>query len=96
MNLKYVKNGENITGITLHFADEDFDTGNIIMQKTLPLEHNETMGTLFNRTNFMIADCLIDVLKNYHINDFLITKQTAFYGGKTYATYYCSNVPRSK
>lgn len=73
-----IKNGETITGITLHFADEDFDTGNIIMQKTLPLEHNETMGTLFNRTNFMIADCLIDVLKNYHINDFIDSKSQEY------------------
>ena len=48
------------------------------MQKTIPLEHNETMGTLFNRTNFMIADCLIDVLKNYHINDFIESKSQPY------------------
>lgn len=60
-----VKNGEIKTGITLHFADEGFDTGDIIIQKEMPVEKNETTGTLFNRSNFVIADSLIEVLKHY-------------------------------
>ncbi|MBR1977765.1 hypothetical protein IKA15_05755 [bacterium] len=69
-----IKNGETMTGVTLHFADEHFDTGDIIMQKSLPLEKGETMGTLFNRTNYMIADCLVDVLKNFEINGYIKAK----------------------
>ena len=58
-------NNEKETGITLHFMDEHFDTGNIIAQKKVPLEKNETMGTLFNRTNFLAAEFISEFLKHY-------------------------------
>lgn len=59
-----INNGEKQSGITLHFMDENFDTGDIIYQEKLKLSPFETMGTLFNRTNFMISDALIKVLSN--------------------------------
>lgn len=58
-----VNNGEKMSGVTLHFMDETFDTGDIIAQRRFELEPYETMGTLFNKTNFMIADMLTNVLK---------------------------------
>ena len=58
-------NSEKETGITLHFMDEHFDTGNIIAQKKVPIEKNETMGSLFNRLNFISADFLTAFLKKY-------------------------------
>lgn len=61
-------NNEKETGVTLHFMDEDFDTGNIIWQKKMPIEPHETMGTLFNRLNFLCADMVSDFLKQYEIN----------------------------
>ena len=57
-----INNGEKTTGITLHFADENFDTGEIIAQKSFLLNEKETIGTLFNRSNFMIADLLTNTL----------------------------------
>ncbi len=57
-----VKNGEKISGITLHFMDENFDTGDIIYQEKFNLIPNETSGTIFNRTNYMLSDALIKVL----------------------------------
>lgn len=60
-----IKNGETISAITLHFADENFDTGRIIAQETFPLIKKETMGMLFSRTNFMIADLLSKTLIEY-------------------------------
>ena len=59
-----IKNGEKKSAITLHFVDETFDTGDIIYQKEFDLLPNETMGTLFNRTNFMLSDALIEVLND--------------------------------
>jgi len=58
-----INNGEKISGITLHFIDEEFDTGDIIYQQKFDLTPFETMGSLFNRTNYMISDGLIEVLK---------------------------------
>lgn len=57
-----IKNGEKKSGITLHFMDETFDTGDIIYQEEFDLLPFETMGTLFNRTNFLLKDALIKVL----------------------------------
>lgn len=59
-----INNGEKTTGITLHFADEHFDTGSIIAQKGFMLEEKETIGTLFNRSNFMCAQMLTKVLND--------------------------------
>ncbi len=60
-----IKNAEKISGITLHFMDEDFDTGDIVYQEKFELLPWETMGTLFNRTNYMISDALIKILSDY-------------------------------
>lgn len=60
-----IKDGEKMSGITLHFADENFDTGRIIAQEIFPLTKKETMGMLFSRTNFMAADLLAKTLLKY-------------------------------
>ena len=58
-----INNGEKESGITLHFMDETFDTGDIVYQNKFKLLPNETMGSLFNRTNYMISDGLIKILE---------------------------------
>jgi len=57
-----IMNKDSKTGITLHFMDENFDTGDIIFQKEVPITHCETMGTIFNRTNFMFAQVHVDLI----------------------------------
>lgn len=58
-------NGEEQSAITLHFMDEGFDTGDIISQYIFNLDLNETMGTLFHRTNQMCASMLFEALDYY-------------------------------
>lgn len=58
-------NGEKESAITLHFMDEEFDTGDIISQYRFYLDPNETMGTLFYRTNEMCASMLYEALDHY-------------------------------
>ena len=60
-----IKNNEKMSAITLHFMDENFDTGDIIYQEKFELLPWETMGTLFNRTNYMFSDALIKILSDY-------------------------------
>jgi len=60
-----INNGEKETGVTLHFMDESFDTGDIIAQKNLPISSMETMGTLFNRLNILSFNMLIEALTAY-------------------------------
>lgn len=58
-------NGDLETGVTLHFMDEFFDTGDIIIQKKMPLSPFETMGTIFNRTNILAFNMLLEALSYY-------------------------------
>lgn len=66
-------NDEKETGITLHFMDEHFDTGNIVAQKKVLIEKNETMGTLFNRMNYLCADFLAEFLKQFEISSQIVS-----------------------
>ncbi len=63
-------NGEETSAITLHYMDENFDTGDIISQYRFNLDLNETMGTLFYRTNIMCASMLYEALDYYENNEF--------------------------
>jgi methionyl-tRNA formyltransferase len=68
-------NGETETGVTLHFMDEGFDTGDIITQKRVPLTPMETMGTLFNRLNLLGMQMLVGVLSEFEKGDLPRYKQ---------------------
>lgn len=58
-------NGEKVTGVTIHYMSEEFDNGDIILQKECPISDNETMGTLFNRTNEICTELMIATLQEY-------------------------------
>ncbi|MBE7704412.1 MAG: methionyl-tRNA formyltransferase [Cyanobacteria bacterium SIG29] len=63
-------NGEEESAITLHYMDENFDTGDIISQYRFDVDLNETMGTLFYRTNDMCASMLYEALDYYETHTF--------------------------
>jgi methionyl-tRNA formyltransferase len=58
-------NGEKETGVTLHFMDKNFDTGDIIYQEKISVSAMETMGTLFNRLNILGLNMLVNTLAKY-------------------------------
>ena len=58
-------NGETETGVTIHFMDESFDTGDIIAQKPYHIHSKATMGTLFNELNVLGIELLLQVLRAY-------------------------------
>lgn len=70
-----IRNKESHTGVTLHFMDEDFDTGDIIHQKKLELSSIETMGTLFNRLNLLAFEMLLETLQKYENEELTSQKQ---------------------
>lgn len=59
-----INNNESKTGITLHFMNEEFDEGDIIYQQEIPILPFETMGTLFNRTNFMFLNAQVEMISH--------------------------------
>lgn len=60
-------NDEKETGVTLHFMDENFDTGNIILQHKVPIDKKETMGTLFNKMNYICAQAISKFLQQFEM-----------------------------
>lgn len=40
------KNNEAETGITIHYVDSNYDTGSIILQKSVPLDPNDTLDQI--------------------------------------------------
>ncbi|OGH98165.1 MAG: hypothetical protein A2104_05965 [Candidatus Melainabacteria bacterium GWF2_32_7] len=57
-----IVNNEKKTGITIHYMDNSFDTGDIISQWETNIEPDETLGTLFNRLNLQTTHMLIDII----------------------------------
>lgn len=60
-----ILNGETTTGVTLHRMDENFDTGNILIQQPIEITKNETMGTLFNKLNRVSGELLVQLILAY-------------------------------
>lgn len=44
-----IKRGVKYTGVTVHFVDEEYDTGPIILQTIVPVEENDTPDSLAAR-----------------------------------------------
>jgi len=44
-----IARGVRFTGVTVHFVDEDYDTGPIILQSIVPVEQDDTPDTLAAR-----------------------------------------------
>ena len=55
-------NGEKQTGVTIMHVDEGSDTGDIISQKAIPIEPDETQGTLFDKVAHLSGPLLIQAM----------------------------------
>jgi methionyl-tRNA formyltransferase len=55
--------GETETGVTVHYVDENIDTGKIILQKTIKIEPNDTLHSLQTKVSYTGADVLIESVK---------------------------------
>lgn len=57
-----IMNGEEKTGVTIMYMDEGIDTGNIIHATEIPIEDNDTYGTLSEKLSVLGADLLMKTL----------------------------------
>jgi methionyl-tRNA formyltransferase len=53
-----VRNGEKEIGMSYHLMDAQFDTGNVLAQKRLPLREDETNESLFGQMPEVTAELL--------------------------------------
>ena len=75
--------GEERTGVTAHYVDDNIDTGNIIIQKTIDISPQDTLHSLQNKVAQDGALVLLEALERIRIgNDIGITPQE---GGSYYS-----------
>lgn len=55
-------NGDEVTGVTTMFMDVGMDTGNIILQRAVPIDPDDTAGTLSCKLAQVAADLLVETL----------------------------------
>jgi methionyl-tRNA formyltransferase len=53
-----IRNGEKEIGLSYHLMDAQFDTGNVLAQKPIPLAEDETEETLFRQFPDLTAELL--------------------------------------
>lgn len=66
-----IMNGDIQTGVTIHFMSEELDKGDIILQEVCDILPDETMGTLFDKTNILGIKLLLKALQYYEVNGML-------------------------
>lgn len=55
-------NGEEVTGVTTFFIDEKIDTGEIILQKEIPIHSKENAGTLHDKLMNLGAELIMETV----------------------------------
>lgn len=55
-------NGDTVTGVTIMLMDPGMDTGPMLLQQEVPIEPDDTAGTLLDRLAHVGADLLLQVL----------------------------------
>ena len=70
-----INNGETKTGITMHFLDDGFDTGDIVEQIEVPVYENDTMGSLFARQNELTAKLCVETVNKIERGEKLTRKK---------------------
>lgn len=56
-------NGDKKTGVTTFFLQHEIDTGNIIMQEALPIEDNDTAGSVHDKMMVLGAEVILKTVK---------------------------------
>ena len=58
-----IKNGEKKSGVTIHYIDEVYDEGEIILTKELEIVQNETIDSLENRIKELESIAIIEAFQ---------------------------------
>ena len=54
--------GYDKTGVTIMFMDKGMDTGDIILQKEIPIEDSDTVGTIHDKLKVIGRDLLLEAI----------------------------------
>lgn len=70
-----VLNGDDVTGVTIMQMDEGMDTGDILTMKAIPVEDDDTGGSLFDKLSVLGAELLIKTLPRIEAGEIIPVKQ---------------------
>ena len=70
-----VLNGDEMTGVTIMQMNEGMDTGDILMMKAIPVEKDDTGGSLFEKLSVLGAQLLVKTLPKIEAGDIIPVKQ---------------------
>lgn len=70
-----ILNGDETTGVTIMYLNEKMDAGDIITQKEVKIDENETTGELWDRLSTIGANLLINSIKDIENGTSTRTKQ---------------------
>lgn len=68
-------NGVKETGLTTFFLEEKVDTGNIIMQKVMPIDDEDDFGSLYSKMMNAGADVVLETVKLIESGNVKLMKQ---------------------
>lgn len=78
-----IKEGEDFSGVTFHYIDKGLDTGDILLQKKVPISPFDTGGSLRTKCAYTASKMVIEVLDGLEHNSLKPIKQDS-----SVATYY--------
>jgi methionyl-tRNA formyltransferase len=58
-----IADGDERTGVTAHLIDEGIDTGDVLLQRVLPIHHDDTGYTLHLKAASLVAAVAADLLR---------------------------------
>lgn len=70
-----ILNGDDMTGVTIQQMDEGVDTGDILAMKAIPVEKEDTGGSLFEKLSRLGAELLVKTLPRLEAGDIIPVKQ---------------------
>ena len=70
-----IANGEKVTGVTTMRIDSGLDTGDILLQRTLPIADQDTSETLSPRLAALGADLMVETLRKLEAGEIVPTAQ---------------------
>jgi methionyl-tRNA formyltransferase len=78
-----ILNGEREVGVTAHFVDEGVDTGDILLQRAVPVGWEDTYGDVLCRVVTMMSDLVADAVRAVAAGGFTVRPQPE------HGTYFC-------
>jgi len=64
-----IKNGEKKSGVTIHFVNEVYDDGEIILTKELQVENNETVDSLESKIKELENEAIVEAFEKLLANN---------------------------